>query len=189
MIKRKIYSYLQKITFFSKNIKFGKNTIFYGKPIIDTADDSLITIGDNVVLCSSNAGNPIGVNHPIILKTLSPKAKIDIGDNSGLSGTSICSAKSIKIGKSCLIGANVTITDYDFHAVAPENRRYNTDKNDIGCVPVIIEDNVWLGMNAIILKGVTIGKNSIIAAGSIVTKSIPTNSIAGGNPAKLIRYI
>ena len=188
-IKRKIYSYYQKLKLISKNIKFGKNTVFYGSPIVSNVLNSFITIGDNVVLCSSNAGNPIGINHPVILKTLTPESRIFIDDNSGLSGTSICSAKSIKIGKNCLIGANVTITDYDFHAVSPNNRRYNTNKKDIGCAPIVIEDNVWLGMNVIVLKGVTIGKNSVVAAGSIVTKSIPENSIAGGNPARLIRYI
>ncbi len=188
-IKRKIYSYYQKLKLISKNISFGKNTVFYGSPIVSSVLNSFITIGNNVVLCSSNAGNPIGINHPVILKTLAPESKIIIGDNSGLSGTSICAANSITIGKNCLIGANVTITDYDFHAVSPENRRYNTNKEDIGCAPVVIEDNVWLGMNVIILKGVTIGQNSIIAAGCIVTKSIPENSIAGGNPARIIRYI
>ncbi len=193
MIKRTLYSLFQKSKLIFKNIKFGKHTIFYGAPIIDTVSNNFshpsIIIGNNVVLCSSNSGNPIGINHPIILKTLTMESQINIGNNSGLSGTSICSAKSITIGKNCLIGANVTITDYDFHAISPVNRRYNTNKNDIGCAPVVIEDNVWLGMNVIVLKGVTIGRNSIIAAGSVVTKSISRNSIAGGNPARIIRPI
>jgi len=196
MIKRKIYSSFQKLKLISKNINFGKNTIFYGAPVVDTVSKKnsrrtfrSIIIGDNVVLCSSNSGNPIGINHPVILKTLTPESQIIIGSNSGLSGTSVCAAKSVKIGNNCLIGANVTITDSDFHAVSPVNRRYNTNRDDIGCAPVVIEDNVWLGMNVLVLKGVTIGRNSIIAAGSVVTKSIPEDSIAGGNPAIIIRYI
>ena len=61
--------------------------------------------------------------------------------------------------------------------------------NIVKAKPIIIEDNVWITMNAIILPGVTIGKNSVIAAGSIVTKSMPSNSLIGGNPAKVIKEI
>jgi len=189
MIKRKIYSSLQRLKLFSKNVKLGKNIIFYGSPIIAPASNSIIEIGDSVALCSSSSGNPVGINHPVILKTLTQESKIIIGNNTGLSGTSICAAKSVKIGNNCLIGANVTIADTDFHAVSPDNRRYNTNPVDIQCKPVVIEDNVWLGMNVLVLKGVTIGRNSVIAAGSVVAKSIPENAVAGGNPAVVIRYI
>ncbi|NLF40795.1 acyltransferase [bacterium] len=112
-----------------------------------------------------------------------------IGDDTGLSGAAVCAARSVSIGAGCLIGANAAITDCDFHAVAPENRRYNTSPDAVGCAPVIIGDNVWIGMNVIILKGVTIGRNSIIGAGSVVTKSIPPDCFAAGQPAVVRRQL
>lgn len=188
-IKRKIISIAGNAFLKIKGVDIGKNIILYGLPRVNRANDSRISIGNNVALCSNNTGNPVGVNHRIILSAIYPGSEIIIGDDSGLSGTSICAAKSVKIGCNCLIGANVTITDYDFHSVNPEGRRYNSDSEEIGCSSVIIENNVWLGMNAIVLKGVTIGENSVIAAGSVVTKSIPPNCIACGNPAKIIKTI
>lgn len=95
----------------------------------------------------------------------------------------------IRIGDMCLIGANVTIADTDFHAISPSGRRYNNDPRAISCSPVLIGDNVFLGTGTIVLKGVRIGDNSIIGAGSVVTADIPPNSIAAGNPARVLREI
>lgn len=78
------------------------------------------------------------------------------------------------------VGANVTIMDGDAHQDDPR-----AGKN----VPIVIEDNVWIGANATILKGVTIGRNSLIGAGSVVVKSIPENVIAAGNPCRVIKSL
>ena len=171
----------------ARGVSVGPDLIAYGLPRVARTPGSAIELGRHVVLCSACAGNPLGVYHPVILSTLRPGSRIRIGSHSGLSGASICAASLISIGDSCLIGANVTITDYDFHSLNPAGRRYNTNPDDIGCAPVIIEDNVWIGMNAIVLKGVTIGRNSVIAAGSIVSRSIPPDCVAGGNPARIIK--
>ena len=77
-------------------------------------------------------------------------------------------------------GANVTIMDGDAHQ---DDSR--AGKN----APIVIEDNVWIGANATILKGVTIGRNSLIGAGSVVVKSIPENVIAAGNPCRVIKSL
>lgn len=188
-IKRKIFSLFIKKYLNFKNIEIGSNPVFYGMPHLNIARGGKVVIGDNVVLCSTSAGNPLGVNHRIVLSVVFPDAKIIVGNNTGISGAAICAAKSVSIGNDCLLGANITITDYDFHSVKPNGRRYNTNFNDIGCKPVVIEDNVWLGMNTTVLKGVTIGENSIIAAGSVVTKSVPSDCIAGGNPARVIKKL
>ena len=172
-----------------KGVKIGNAVVMYGFPRVNIATGAKITIGNNVALCSICEGNPLGVNHCVILSAISSDSEIVIGNDTGMSGTTVVAAKSIKIGNNCLFGANVTITDYDFHSVKPEGRRYNTNAEEIGCAPVVIEDNVWLGMNVIMLKGVTVGENSVIAAGSVVTKSIPSSCIAGGNPAKVLRII
>ena len=94
---------------------------------------------------------------------------------------------SVIIGDNCLIGADVTFTDTDFHPITPNNRRFS--RVNVGVKPVVIEDNVFIGTKSIILKGVTIGENSIIGAGSVVVNSIPKNVIAAGNPCRVIRDI
>ncbi|MCX6924177.1 MAG: acyltransferase [Verrucomicrobia bacterium] len=99
-----------------------------------------------------------------------------------MSGTTVAAAQSITIGNEVLCGANVTITDTDWHGIRPDERRKAGQS-----APVVIEKNAWLGLNVVVLKGVTIGENSIISAGSVVNKSIPPNVIAGGMPAAPIR--
>ena len=97
----------------------------------------------------------------------------------------ISNGAGISIGKNTLIGYNVEILDSDFHEINPRNRKSGNPKS----AKVLIGNNVWIGSNSKILKGVNIGDNSIIAAGSIVTKSIPANVIAGGIPAKILKEI
>lgn len=97
----------------------------------------------------------------------------------------ISEGEGITIGDKTLIGLNVEITDSDFHDLHPDRRTCGTPAT----AKVILGSNVFIGSNVKILKGVTIGDNSIIANGSIVTKSIPKNVIAGGIPAKIIKKI
>jgi len=162
---------------------------FYGKPIVSLARDSIIEVGANSVICSSSTETDLGVNHPVMLRTLRPGAEIIIGKNTGISGGSICAAIRIEIGNECLLGANVTIVDTDFHALNPKGRRFNNNLLEIGAMPTIIEDNVFIGTGSIILKGVRIGKNSVIGAGSVVVKDVPEDSVAAGSPAIVIRSL
>jgi len=107
---------------------------------------------------------------------------IKIGSNSSTSGNNIIISKSeVVIGRDCQIAWGVTISDHDFH------KTYENDIQNPETLPVIIGNNVWIGMNATILKGVEIGDNSIIAAGSVVTHNVLKNTMVGGVPAKLIR--
>lgn len=99
-----------------------------------------------------------------------------------MSGTVVGAAECVVIGDDVLCGSNVTITDTDWHGIKPDERRKAGRT-----APVLIKNNVWLGLNVVVLKGVTIGENSIISAGSVVNKSIPPNVIAGGMPAAPIR--
>lgn len=161
--------------------------IFFGIPRMYLIKGSRILFGDNVSLISKEYANPVGLIRPVTFRTLSETSYISIGDNTGLSGTLICCQQKIEIGKNVLVGANVTICDTDLHPIAKENRRFS--KENIKVIPINIEDNVWIGMNSVILKGTVIGENSIIGAGSIVSGIIPPNCIAAGNPAKIIKYI
>lgn len=124
-----------------------------------------------------------------MIRTLRAQAELVLGDDLGMSGGSICAATSVVIGNGCLLGANVLISDTDFHPIANLSRRYaalppsNTDDG------VRIGDNVFVGANATILKGVRVGANSVIGAGSVVTASVPSGVIAAGNPCRVIRVI
>jgi acetyltransferase-like isoleucine patch superfamily enzyme len=126
--------------------------------------------------------------------------EIQVGSDSYVGeGTRIWSGKEIKIGNHVLISHNVNIIDTNSHEINFEERalRYDElifkgDWNEEGNViskPIIIEDNVWINFNAIILKGVTIGKGAIIAAGSVVTKDVEPFTMVAGNPAKFIKKL
>lgn len=184
-IKSKII--LRKVKCLGVNV--AKSSVFYGMPIISIAMGSKIEVGDRCVICSDPNLTDLGVNHSVVMRTLRTGASIIIGNDTGISGGSICAAESVKIGDECLIGANVVITDTDFHSIDPIGRRYNEYPDKIVAEPVEIDNNVFIGTGAIILKGVKIGKNSIIGAGSVVTKSVPPNSVAAGNPATFLREI
>ena len=92
-------------------------------------------------------------------------------------------AESITIGDACMIAHGAYISDADWHGIYDRAEPVGNTK------PVILEDNVWIGDSAIVCKGVTIGKNSIIGAGAVVTKNVPPNSIFAGNPAKLVKSL
>ncbi|WP_307774297.1 MULTISPECIES: acyltransferase [Flavobacterium] len=113
--------------------------------------------------------------------------------------TQIVCANSVEIGSFCMFGRDVYISDSNEHPVDPIERLNSTKKfwsnrvvnryYQVDNAPVTIGNNVWVGERAIILKGVSIGDNSVIAAGSVVTKNVPENSIVGGNPAKVIKIL
>jgi acetyltransferase-like isoleucine patch superfamily enzyme len=170
------------LSLYLRGVKSGKNIRFYGLPVIIRMVNSSISIGNNCSFRSDFSSNLVGVNRKCIITTLRQNAEIKIGNNSGFSGTVIAAAGSIRIGNSVLCGANTTITDYDWHGLEPDKRNQPAEPK-----PVVIEDNVWLGLNSVVLKGVTIGKNSVIGANSVVTKDIPANVVAAGNPCKVIR--
>lgn len=161
-------------------IKTGDKNIFYGKTAFRKKKESTIQIGSKCRFRSKQLSNLIGINHRCIIATHRPGAKIIIGDGCGFSGTVIGSFDSIILGNNVRCGANTVITDSDWHNDDP---RVGQPK------PIQIEDNVWLGYGVIVMKGVIIGKNSVIGAGSVVTKSIPANVIAAGNPCRVIKEI
>lgn len=166
-----------------KHVPHGRGVKTYGRTYIHRRPLSTIILGDHVVFRSAFSANLIGLNRPCMLSTLDSRAIIEIGSGCGLSGAVIGAAEKIVLGKNVLVGANTLITDTDWHNIHPDMRRAPGALSK----PVIIDDNVWLGINTVVLKGVHIGKNSIIAANSVVVKDIPENVIAGGNPCKVIK--
>ena len=158
-----------------------------GLPLVSLVPGSTLRIGTNVSLISWSQYNPIGVNHPVILRTLRCDAKLLIGDNVGISGASICAAESITIGSDTLIGANVLISDTDFHPIDARKRVGHSGEKDVKTSPVYIGQNVFIGANTIVLKGAVIGAGSAIGAGSVVTGHVPAGVIAAGNPCRVLR--
>ncbi|MFT4632826.1 MAG: acetyltransferase-like isoleucine patch superfamily enzyme [Candidatus Azotimanducaceae bacterium] len=109
---------------------------------------------------------------------------IDIGDHCLLCpGVRIDSASHISIGNNCMLAAGSYLTDADWHDIYDRTR--TVGKTD----PIVLADNVWVGDGAIVCKGVSIGANSVIGAGSVVTQDIPANVIAAGNPAKVVKAL
>lgn len=165
----------------------GKNVLFLGKIRIRTRHRGEIIIGDNVILNSHSCENLVGLIGETILDTRYG-GKIIIGKNSGGSSVVISSKSSVCIGEHVKIGGNVRIFDHDFHAIEFEDRRSPENKLAIRTQPISIGDDVFIGTNAIILKGTTIGSRSIVSAGSVVSKlTILNDSLVAGNPAVVKR--
>jgi len=132
--------------------------------------------------------SPMFLSTYAYLDARKPSTEIVIGSGTWINNnfSAIAESSSIRIGRRCLIGANVEIIDSDFHAMKHEDRGAG---KPIKAKPVCIGDDVFIGSNVKILKGVSIGDGSVIANGAIVSKDIPSRAIAGGNPAKVIKMI
>lgn len=175
-----VYTPLVRVLLWLKGIQLDKSVSFAGVPYFSRRKDSVVFVSGGTRFMSLQTGNTMGINHRCIVDVCGKNAKVIIGKNCGFSGVAIRCFDSITIGNNVKCGANVTITDGDSH---PEDPRSGVNK------PVVIEDNVWIGINVIILKGVTIGRNSFIGAGSVVTKDIPANVVAVGAPCRPVRML
>ena len=147
-----------------------------------------ITLGKNVTFGVKKS--PFFFSGYTYIESRSEDSSISIGSNSFInnSATIISNGASIVIGEKCLIGFNFQVLDSDFHNIEPSKRFVSAGGSPVN-KDVFIGDNVFIGNDVTVLKGVRIGNNSVIANGSIVVKDIPSNVIAGGNIAKVIRDI
>lgn len=186
-ISRWAFYPLYRLYFILVGVKWPRGLHLFGRPIIQRHRGSRICLGRGVVLNSHKCSNPLAPNHPVVLATRTSNAQLVIGDNTGITGGTICSATSVALGSRVSIGANCVITDTDFHPLHYLDRQIDT-KNGASR-PVVIEDDVFIGMNVLVLKGVKIGRGSVIGAGSVVTKDIPPLSKAAGNPAKVVGQV
>lgn len=172
-----------------RNINHGFNFMVLGKVDLILGKRSKITIGNNFALLSGSMHNSIGRNMQSCIR-VDDDAEIEIGNNVGMSNVSIWSKMSIKIGDNVKLGADTIILDSDMHSLDYLERRVvKTDSVNAKKSPIVIGDDVFIGARSIITKGVSIGNQSIIAAGSIVSRSIPEKEIWGGNPVVFIKKI
>lgn len=158
----------------------------YGQPIIHRHPKARIVIGKGVTIISDSLYNYSGINHPTILAATCPDAEIIIHDGVGMSGSSIVADKKIEIGEGTMLGTNTNVYDNDFHPIDAESRLAGIRGVS---EPVKIGKKCWLASNVTILKGVTIGDETVVGAMSLVCKDVPEKVIVGGVPAKVIRKV
>jgi acetyltransferase-like isoleucine patch superfamily enzyme len=128
--------------------------------------------------------------------SIEPEGIVEVGDDAVLVGAQFMCAESIRVGKGVVISYNVTIADCDFHPHDPELRKLDaianapagdaTQRPPLVARPVVIEDGVWIGIGAMVLKGVHVGARARIAAGAVVTTDVPGEAWVAGNPARLV---
>ena len=186
LVRMRFYPMLNRAFLKKKGAVLGRNVQIPGKLNLVTSGNNDIGIGDNFYFSSGNGVNPIASNLQGAIY-LENGASLKIGNNVGMSSTRLWIHESARIGNNVKIGGCVLITDTDAHPMDYMARRSSNEGTK--SAPVVIEDDVWVGAHCIILKGVTIGARSIIGAGSVVTKSIPADCVAAGNPCKVIKNL
>ena len=179
------YTIYGKLIFILNGIRIPKNINIRGIMKVVVTRRGTVIIGDCFNVNSGNNHNIIGRQQKT---TFWVEGKLTIGNNVGMSAAALICNHEIEIGNNVTIGGNTVIYDTDFHSLDSGIRANKIeDKKNAKWGKVTLKDNVFIGAHTTILKGVTIGKNSIIGACSLITKDIPTNEIWAGNPAQFIK--
>lgn len=186
-IRVRIVSEATKRLLRSRGIVVGSDCSFFGVPIFDRVAGSDIVLGDRCTLISEARFTALGVSRPVIVRSMLPGAVVSIGDDTGMSGVVICASERVEIGSGVLIGADVIISDTDFHPLSPNRRR--APLSSATRKPVTIEDDVFIGARSIVLKGVTIGMGAVVGAGAVVTRDVEPMTIVAGNPARVVAAV
>lgn len=195
-IRQIFYKYWNRLIFRVNKVSFGKNMLICNQFYLIKHPTANICIGDNFVFTSGEAFNPLSRNIKGCIYA-DKNSIINIGNNVGISSASLWAKEKIQIGNNVKIGGDCILMDTDAHSLdyrIRNSHKKNEQGDAIDAIlakskPIIIEDDVLIGTRCIILKGVTVGARSIIGSGSIVTKDIPSDCIAAGNPCKVIKYI
>lgn len=172
---------------YKKVIIGAKSYFYFPAKVFNFSNRNKIIVGNNTHLRGELLLYPYG-------------EEIIIGDFCYIGENSIIRAgEKISIGNNVLIAHNVTIIDSDSHEINWEKRHlgfkemiengHSKEKGDVKTAPITIENDVWISYNVCVLKGVTIGKGAIVAAGSVVTKDVPPFTMVAGNPAQIIKNL
>lgn len=186
-VRNRLSSYYNLLRLKMYGVEHGSHCVIHGKLYISLFPTASVKIGKNLYFSSGWGVNALCANKRGVIYATEHDS-IKIGDNVGMSSTVLWAHNKIVIGNYVKIGGNCILIDTDAHNLDFSIRRGQyTDWGE--SAPIVVEDDAFIGANCIILKGVTIGARSIIAAGSVVTKSIPADCVAGGNPARVIRQL
>ena len=190
-LKRIVYRHWNRIKFRLLGVVLGKKSDMWSKIYLHVGEGATVIIGDYFEFQSGENYNPLCHNTYGSINVLN-NATLTIGNESGMSGGTIWATDSITIGDNVKIGANCTIIDGDIHSTdwrRRRDKRPNPKRMEYKHKPIVIGNDVWLGANSIVLKGVTIGDRTVIGAGSVVSKDIPADCIAAGNPCVVVKNL
>lgn len=169
--------------------RFGKNLTTDGVTILRIGRRGALSFGDDCHFNSRLKSNLVGRTTPVILDCHGD-GRIQFGNHCGCSFVVISSRNEIVIGDHVKIGGNVRIFDHDYHSLNYLDRRdRRNDEQNLQSRPVNIGSDVFIGTNAVILKGVTIGDRAVIGAGAVVTHNVPADEIWAGNPARFVKRL
>lgn len=188
MITRIKISVLKLLSFFTqvwlrlRGLEAGKGCFIDGMPVFRRFKGSRIILRDRVTLISRGRHNAL-LSEPVNLRTLSPAAVIELKFRVGISGSRIICCSRITVGEYTIIGPGTVIYDYDGHSYSPETGWQSPQNRLRTGRPISIGNKCFIGAHCLILGGVTIGDNCVVAAGSVVTHDIPAGHKASGNPA------
>ena len=185
-LRIKLYPHINRMILRMLGVALGENVQIPGKVFWKIGGGGKISLGRDFYFSSGEGVNPIAGNTQGAVY-IEDGARLTIGAHVGMSSTRLWVHDSVTIGDNVKIGACVLITDTDAHPMDYMARR--TTNEGTKSAPIVIEDDVWIGAHSVVLKGVTIGARSIIGAGSVVTRSIPADCVAAGNPCRVIRRL
>lgn len=185
----RFYIYFNRFKFRYLGVKLGNRSIITNSVFLKLQRGATCQIGDDFVAFSGNNLTPICSNVKMSIDVYA-NASLVIGNGCGISSGTIWATASITIGNYVNIGGNCIIIDGDMHNIDWQARRMDRQQQtSFKRKAIVIEDDVWIGANVVILKGVHIGEKAVIGAGSVVTQDIPAGCVAAGNPCHVIRRI
>jgi maltose O-acetyltransferase len=157
-------------------VQFGRNFQTNGRLVIK--GPGRVVFGEDVNAWAHAEKN--------VLITYTPDSRITIGSGTRLNGAGLMAYTRIEIGPRCILGSTL-VFDSDFHPLEPA-RRHDPDA-PVSCAPITLDENVWLGGQSAVLKGVTVGKNSVVAFRAVVSDDVPPNVVVAGNPARIVKSL
>jgi len=169
----------------NRKIVLGSKSLLYHRSSIQVTGSGKVLVGNNCVIGRSRRYYHGGMPFHTVLWAEGDGSMISVGDNCRINGAYIHARSDITIGENCVFATGISVLDTNGHETDSADRTKGSDAP----MPIKIGNNVWIGMNAIILKGSVIGDNSIVSAGSIVKGTFPANSLICGNPAALVKTL
>lgn len=159
-----------------KRVQFGRNFVTNGSLVI--RGPGRVILGDDI--------NAWGHAEKNVLITYTPDSVISIGKGTRLNGAGIQAYTRVSVGARCILSSTI-IFDSDFHPLSP-TQRHDPDA-PVAAAPINIGENVWVGGQSAVLKGITIGENSVVAFRAVVSKDVPANVVVAGNPAQIVKRL